>query len=266
MKNIIKFELKRVTKSTITWTIALIAIGGFYISVFPMYHENMKEIKEMLSQMPEALLAAFGMDPNMIFALSGFLGFVIGFLALAAVIQALNLGIVVFSRENKAKANAFLYTRPLSRNRIYTAKLITVLTAIVATNIVLIPTLYISGLMASSEGVELSSFLLVVGTIGIMQLCFGSIGMLVGSAVTKMRSIVGTSLGIAFGFYGIGMLYTFTGEDKFKLLSPFKYFDYERIYTLGHYEVQYLFIIAAIILGCVIGSYVLVNRKDVPEC
>ncbi|MFZ3373601.1 MAG: ABC transporter permease subunit, partial [Desulfitobacteriaceae bacterium] len=114
-------------------------------------------------------------------------------------IQAMNLGISILSKEVREKTADFLLTKPVSRCKIITAKLLSTLTSLVITDVIyLIITLIMLSLIQSGA-YNLKIFLMISVTLFFVQLLFLSLGVIVSVVVPKIRSVLPISLGTVFG-------------------------------------------------------------------
>ena len=86
--------------------------------------------------MPKELLAAFGMDTIDLSTVLGYFSFILMFAQLCLAIQAGNYGFGLVSIEESELTADFLMTKPVSRVRILTSKLLAVLANLIITNLV----------------------------------------------------------------------------------------------------------------------------------
>src|SRR5664280_1199480 len=127
--NIYFHELRSYRKNTIIWIVSLGAATALFMSMFTIFSEGSADLVNLFKGFPDTVLKAFGMpDVSMLFTLPGFYSFILGFLVLCGSIQAMNLGISSLGREATGKTADFLLTKPVSRTRVITAKLLAVLT------------------------------------------------------------------------------------------------------------------------------------------
>lgn len=261
--NIFLYELKAYRKSTIIWTLSLLALVVVFMAMFPSFSKDAEEFKKLLEVYPEAVRKAIGLDMDHFFSILGFYSYAFVYITLCGAIQAMNLGTSIVSKEVREKTADFLLTKPVTRTQILTAKLLAALTSIVLTNIVF---LIVSSLIASKVSTEVYSgktFLIITLTLFYIQLIFLSLGLLLSVVVRKIKSVITVSLGIVFTFFVIGMLSSTSGDEGKRYLSPFKYFDTAYLIKHSSYEFSYIFVGALIVITCIVASYIVYTKKDI---
>ena len=127
--NVYLRELKTWRKNTALWIAALCVGTLFLFWMYPTFAQNVAPLQEMLNRFPPALQAAFGLSADTISSVNGFYAFVITFLTLCGAVQAMMLGLSAMGRETAGKTTDFLLTRPVTRGRVLTAKLLGAATA-----------------------------------------------------------------------------------------------------------------------------------------
>jgi ABC-2 type transport system permease protein len=129
--NIYLHELKVYRKSTIIWTISLLAVVGLFLSMFPAFAKDAEEFSKLLEGYPEAVRKAIGIELGHFFTTLGFYSYAFTFISLCGAIQAMNYGTGVISKEIREKTADFLLTKPVTRIRIMISKFLAVLTSII---------------------------------------------------------------------------------------------------------------------------------------
>ncbi|HUC96679.1 MAG TPA: ABC transporter permease subunit, partial [Candidatus Saccharimonadales bacterium] len=143
-------ELKFYRRTTIIWMIA-IAIGIFgYLSLFTAFTHDVATTKKILEGFPPVVRAALGIRIDLFFTIFGFFGYMLTYLWLVGAIQAMNIGTGILSKEISGKTADFLLSKPVTRFKILTSKLLAALTIIIMTNIVFALAAYLSALVFSS--------------------------------------------------------------------------------------------------------------------
>ena len=119
--NIFKFEFKRQFKSLIIWSIVCSALVIMFMALFPsMKDMGMQElVGDKLGAMPSTLLEAFNIDEMMDFSnIKDYMGYCLQYIVMAAGIYGLILGASALSKEEKDGTIEFLYSKPITRNKI----------------------------------------------------------------------------------------------------------------------------------------------------
>ncbi|MGF9966969.1 ABC transporter permease subunit [Bacillus rhizoplanae] len=261
--NIFMHELKAYRKSTIIWSLSLIVIIIIFMSMYSSFAEDAKGFMKILENYPEAIRNAIGFNQENFFTILGFYSFPLSFITLCGAIQAMNLGTSIVNKEVREKTADFLLTKPVTRTKILTAKLLAALVSIVMTNIVYFAAASFVALQVKTDDFSLKIFFLLSLTIFFIQLIFLSLGIIISVIVQKIKSVLTVSLATVFAFYFVGMFSDTTGDEMKRYFSPFKYFDTAYIIKHSGYESTFLIVGAVIIIITIAASYVFYIKKDI---
>ncbi|TKI47884.1 ABC transporter permease subunit [Lysinibacillus tabacifolii] len=261
--NIFIHELKTYRKSTIIWSLSLIAIMIIFMSMYSTFAEDAKGFMKIVENYPEAIRNAMGFNQENFFTILGFYSFPLSFITLCAAIQAMNLGTSIINKEVREKTADFLLTKPVTRTEILTAKLLAAFVSIVVTNIFYFAAASFVALQVQTDDFSLKIFLLLSLTIFFIQLIFLSLGIIISVIVQKIKSVLTVSLATVFAFYFVGMFSDTTGDEVKRYFSPFKYFDTAYIIKHSSYETTFLIAGAVIIILAIATSYVVYSKKDI---
>jgi ABC-2 type transport system permease protein len=262
--NMYLYELKSQRKSTINWTLVMIALAAMYLAIYPGIANDANDFKDLLSNYPPAVRAILGINIETITSLLGFYSMIFSFIILAGAIQAMNLGVLILSKEARERTADFLLVKPVSRSAIVTAKLFAAITSIIVTNITFCVITPIIANLVKIDDFNLKVFTMINLTLLFIQIIFIAIGMIVSVFFQKIKSILPISLGFVFGFYFIGAFLATGSEAEVKrVFSPFKYFDITYIINNESYETLYLVLSAVIVIISIIATYFIYNKKDI---
>lgn len=258
---LIKHELKQGWKSLLIWTISI----GFFVAIcvfmYPEMESEMEGVNDMFSSMG-SFTAAFGMDRLNFGTLIGFYAVECGnILGIGGAFFAALLGISALAKEEKERTAEFLLTHPVSRVRIITEKLASVMLQILIMNIVIL-LLSIISITAIGEEIpwneicllHLSYFLVQIELAGI---CFGI------SAFMR-RGGLGIGLGIATVMYFLNIIANISENAEFlKYITPFGYAEgADLIADMSLDAGKVIFGMAFFLIG-IIFSYVKYIHKDI---
>jgi len=260
--NIFLHELKAYRKSIIIWACSMTLLAVLYIFLFKGLGSDIEDFKAFLNNMPDVMKKVFNIFIDSISTLEGFYSFVFSFVLLCGAIQAMNLGTAIVSKEVRDKTADFLMTKPVSRMRIMTSKLAAAFAALVITNIVYLG-LTVSAAVAVVNAFNLKIFFMISLTMFFVQLIFMALGILVSVLAGKIKSVISVSLSTVFGFYILGSLGSFLGEERVRYLSPFRYFDSAYIIEHAAYETSFVVVGIVFIIAVIAGSYLVYIKKDV---
>lgn len=224
--NILKVELRKISKGLTIWVIALSAILFMYIMFFPsMKNEGFDElVKVKMNMMPDAFKEAFGLENVPNFSIyTEYLSYVLQYIMIAVSIYALMLGTKALASEEQEKTIEFQMANPISRGELVTYKMLAGFIAVSVVMIALLLTSLLGGAIYSN-----TEYFMPVTTIVKMSIIPAYIFLFIGFALSvtlkKSMATPGTVLGIFFGTYLIGIMAEVVDKIKWmKYLSPSNY-------------------------------------------
>ncbi|MCR8850362.1 ABC transporter permease [Rossellomorea sp. SC111] len=259
--NIFLYELKSYRKSTLIWTFALVSLMILFMSMFPSISKEIDEFKKLLEGFPEGVRKALGIQIDSIGSLNGYYSYFFLYITLCGAIQAMNLAISIGSKEIREKTADFLLTKPVTRTKILSSKVLAALVSLLLTNIVYVISAIIVANLVKVESFSLNIFLLISTTLIITQFTMFAIGMIIAVVWSKVKSVLALSLGVVFAFFMIGMVAA--NEEAGRYFTPFKYFDYTYIIDHAAYEWSFLVVGFTLITVAIALSFIIYNKKDV---
>lgn len=261
--NIYFQELKFYRKSAIIWMLVF-GFGIFaYMSLLPAFTKDISGSLKILEGFPPAVRAALGIRIDIFFTVFGFFGYLLTYMWMVGAIQAMNLGTGILSKEVAGKTADFLLSKPVSRAKVLTSKLMAALTIIILTNVIFVIASYISAKVFETAAFDSGKFFLITGTMIFVQLFFLSLGYLVSVIVPKIKTVLAYSLPIVFGFFIVGLLDSIIGTQAIRYITPFKYFDISYILTNNGYDWKFVITDAVVIIACIVATYIIYLRKDI---
>ncbi len=258
---ILKHELKQGRTAFFIWTGAIGFLLAICIFLFPEMKGEMDQVSDMFSSMG-SFTAAFGMDKLNFGTLVGYYAIECGnVLGLGGAFYAALCAVGILSKEEKDRTAEFLLTHPVSRLRIITGKLLSVLIRILAMNLV-IYALSVGSMAAIGESVpwqemnllHLAYLLLQIELAGI---CFGI------SAFMRKGSL-GVGLGVAALMYFMNLISNITESAEFlRYITPFAYCNGSDIVTNGCLDMTLAAMGAAFCAAGIVAAYVKYSTKDI---
>jgi len=262
--NIFLHELKSYRKSIIVWTIALALVVALFMMMYPSFYSAKDEMHKMLSAYDPTLLKALGADSLLsMFSMLNFYAYTFVYISLCGAVSAMNIGLSIISKEISLKTADFLLTKPASRNKVIGSKICAGLVALVIINVVFIAVTLLMANIVKTEAIDLKIFFMVSSVLFFLQLIFFTMGFVIGVIAPKVRSVIGTSLGITFAFFLLSMVINVSSTDVLRYFVPFKYLNPADIIATGGYDTKFLILGLAISVVFIIVSYVWYNRKDI---
>jgi len=256
-------EMRANRKSTIIWSISLILLTILFMSMYTAFSKDAEEFINVMSNYPEPVRRAFGINLDDFFSILGFYSYPLSIITLCGAIQAMNLGTGIVSKEVREKTADFLLTKPVTRTAILTAKVLAAFFSLVITFVLFFAAAVLMANAVKTDDFSLKIFFLLSLTVLLVQLIFMAIGIMVSVIARKLKSVLAVSLPIVFAFYFVGMFFDTTEEEAKRYISPFKYFDTAYIMKHAGLEAPFLLAGAMIVILAIAASYFVYSKKDI---
>jgi len=261
--NIFLHELKAYRKSTIIWTLSLMAVVVFFLSLFPAISKDYAEFSKVLEGYPEGVRKALGLEIESFGNILGFYSYVFLYISLCGAIQAMILGTSIVSKEVREKTADFLLTKPVTRTKVITSKILAAVVSLLITNGFYFGTAMIMADQVKSAEFSHKIFILISVSLFILQLLFLAIGIFISVVFPKLKAVLSVSLGTVFAFFVIGMVVSTDASSAKRYLSPFKYFDPKYIIAHSKFESSYFIVAIGVVIVSVLASYIIYKKKDI---
>jgi len=263
--NIFKFEFKTYLKGNIIWTISLIAILFMFMSLFPVYSSQAATFEKLLENFPETFLKAFGMNNMFLSSVVGYYSFCFVYIGLIGGIFAMKLGLDVISKELREKTADFLLVKPKTRSSVIIPKFCAVLLHILIMNVVFFGASIVAAEIFKNGDYNLKTFMLINLSLFFIQFFLLSLGMMLSTFLTKLKSVLPLTLGVVFGFYVLQLLNQTLDDEKISYLTPFGHFDSAYISQNASFSSPHLIFSVALSLLFLILGYIIYNKRDIPS-
>lgn len=263
--NIYLHEFRSRLKSVITWSIGLMLLILFFLSIFPSFSQQADLLNEMLAKFPPQLLAAFGMGNINLADILGYYAFLFIFVQLCLSIQAANYGFGLVSIEESELTADFLLSKPVSRWQVINSKLTAALSSLLLTDLVVwLVSLVCILAFRGGRPYEPRILLLLFVSVLLFQLFFLALGLVISLLVRRVRSVTPYALGLGFGAYVINAFSGMLGDVKLENITPFKHFDPVFIVQNAAFDTPLVLINVVVSLVALVVSYWLYIRRDIP--
>lgn len=263
--NVFRFELRRVWITAAVWTIVILALlAGLIVGALPAFMESRAGVEAMLGSFPPAFAAAFGLQLDNLFSFGGFFAFGFLYYSLFGAIMAAVLGLDLFSREKREKCMDFLLTKPRTRSRLFSEKLIAALFLILLSNALFIAESLALYRAYAPVPLVMERALLAASSLCLTELVMFSIAAFAAVFARKVRSVSGAAMAIGFGGFVLSALQSLLEEEKLLYITPFKYFDAAKAFFEGSFEAKYALTGAAVTLVLMFAAYFRYTRADIP--
>ncbi|MBO5211267.1 MAG: ABC transporter permease subunit [Clostridia bacterium] len=258
---LILHELRKNCLAVLIWTTAITFMLGVTIVIFPEMAGQMGEMENMFAEMG-AFTEAFGMDRINFGEFSGYFGIECGnVLGMGGAFFAAVAGIAALSSEESHNTAEFLLSHPISRARVVTLKLLSVISQIIILNVVVVGIVVLLTAVIIDNPPYKTMFLIFLSyfilQLQIAFICFGI------SAFIKSNAI-GLGIGVGFMFYMTNILSNITKDLKLlKYLTPFSYTDSADIISNGHLTYKYLLVGATFAVIGIALAFIKYTKKDI---
>lgn len=258
---LVKHELRQGKISFFIWTASIGALLAICIFLFPEMKGQMDGVSEMFSSMG-SFSQAFGMDRLNFGTLIGFYAVECGnVLGLGGAFYAALCAVSILSKEEKDKTAEFLLTHPVSRTRIITEKLISVMIRVTAMNIIIYDVSVVS-IAAIGEPIPWKEIDLLHLAYYLLQLELA--GICFGISAFLRRGSMGVGLGVAAMLYFLNLIANMTEKAQFlKYITPFGYCEGAGIVTDGRLNVGMAAVGVTLGLAGILAAYLSYTRKDI---
>ncbi len=265
--NIFKFEFKQLRKSILIWGLVVPISLFSYIAFFPLIADNSTGFQEIMNQLPEEMLAIFGMIPELpVTTILGYFSLTFTIIQIPIAIQACNYGFNMLSVEERELTADFLLTRPVTRSKIIISKFLAAFAALTIVNAVLwVASIGAVYAFKGSATIQISNVIILLSTTVFFQLFFVGVGMLVSMLVKKIQSVISYSMALGFGMYIITSMGALISSKIFKYISPYSHFAPQYILVEGSYDWTLSLISFGVIIISLVGSYFLYLRRNIPS-
>jgi len=262
--NIYKHEFKTNLRSVITWSVSITLLLLVFMSIFSSFAKDAELLNQALSQMPEQLLIAFGLNGMDMSTVLGFYSLAFLFCQICLAIQAANYGFALVSVEERDMTADFLLAKPVGRAHILTSKLLAALTSLTITNLVVwVCSFAFINMFRDGRAYDTKTLLLLLLSIIVFQLFFLSVGIFISLLMKRVRSVTSLSMALAFGMYILSAFGGMLGKNSLDIITPFKHFEPRYIIANGAYDVPLVLLNVAIIIISVVGSYMLYGKRNI---
>lgn len=258
--NIIKRELRANFKALIIWIASISTIVYFASLEFSVFNGD-PTIVEAMEQF-EYLFNILGVSVANITKPEGYLSVMSLYLFLPLSIYAALLGSSIISKEERDKTAEYLFTLPISREKVLLGKL-TAAIIYVFVSALLICLVCLAFFSRYSLNSDLFNFIVYLG-IGliILELVFMSIGMMLASVLRQYKRSGAITLGYLMSAFMLSMLMGMTDKlDFLKYFTPFQYFPVQELLD-SEISVGFSMLSAGIFVACITSVFIFFKKRD----
>jgi ABC-2 type transport system permease protein len=261
--NIFLRELKAHRWGLLFWSLGMISMVYMGMTKYSAYEASGESVQEIMDALPKAVGAVFGLTGFDLSTAAGFYGVLFLYIAIIAAVHAVLLGAGLIAKEERDRTSEFLYSKPASRAKILTGKLLAGLFNLVVLNLVtLVTSLYVVDLFNKEEPFTVDLVLLMVGLF-FLQLVFFSIGALLAGSTHRPKAAASRASSIMFVTFLLAFVVNMNEKlDFLKYVTPFKYFDAANLMADHALDPVFVVLAVAIIAVAVAATYRLYAARD----
>lgn len=261
--NVFIAEMKAHRKSLVIWAFSIIfaVVGG--MGKYVTYSASGQSMNELFSQMPKSMLAIFGIGGFDLSKASGYYGMLFSYLLLMATVHAAMLGADIISKEERDKTAEFLFSKPISRSKIITSKLLAGLINIIIFNIItLVSSILTVGSNSKGESIDADIVILMVAMF-ILQLMFMTIGTAIASIIKRPKTVRAVSTAVLLITYILSIAIDINSKlEGLKYFTPFKYYGAEGLIAGNGFELSFVVLSVIIIVAMISSTYIFYKKRD----
>lgn len=260
MLTIYKHEMKTYIKTLLIWTICIGGMGAVCVLLFSSVKDSMAGMAESFSSMG-AFADAFGMSQLSIATLEGFYATEVGTVhALGGAMFAAILSTNMLSKEEDGHTSEFLFSLPIFREKVITAKWHAVISNIVLLNVLCV-LLYFFSILVLGEEMAYGDFFLFHGMQLFMHVEVAAICFAISAFMKKNK--FGIGLGVVLLLYAYDLMARVVPDlSDYKLISPFSYANAADIFSKGEIEGSATIIGVAVLIVSLMISYFVYRKRD----
>lgn len=253
-------ELRMGRRTFIIWTLAIGLFMAMCIFLFPQMKDQMESVGETFASMG-AFTAAFGMDKISMGTFIGFYAIECGnILSVGGAFFAAVVAVNILSKEEKERTAEYLFTHPVSRERVLIQKLLAVVSQLILMNI-LVYLISVGSIAIIGESVPWKDLTLLHVAYLLCQIEISLICYMI-SAFSRNNNF-GVGLGMALVLYFMSALSNVSDKARIcKVISPFGYAEGSDILTSGKIDMSLA--IPGLMIGVVLAvtGFMYYRKKD----
>jgi len=260
MTAIIRQELKLNLKSMLIWALTVGGLGFICLLMYTSMEGEVMEMADSFSQMG-AFSDAFGMSTLSIATIGGFFATEVGTVhGLGSAMFAAFFASSMLSKEEDGHTGEFLFSLPVSRSKIITAKGLTILIHLAAFTLIC-GAFYVMGFAALGEEFPAKEMVRFLSCMFLMNVEIASVAYLVSATSSKTR--MGLALGISLIIYTYDIIGRVIPSMKdYLFIGPFSYVNASEIFAhmdAPDHSFTVAFLVLAVTVVCTFLTY---TRKD----
>ncbi len=261
--NIFLREIRMNMKSSAYYLCALCLTAFFLLSSYTFFQSDLGDFLAFLDQFPDPMKSAFSIRPHLMGTVLGYYSFIYFMISIIAAVQAVGLGIGIFSKEIREKTADFLMTKPVRRVGIFIQKYAAAMVLLLVSGLIYSLLVYVFNYLMYGDSGDIRLYVYISLSYIIMQQVFLAIGISVSQIFRKIKSPLPIAVGISAFFYAISAFVVSGADDNLRFLTPFQYNRPDSILESGRLEIGFVLAADLIIFVCIAFALIRFRRKDI---
>ncbi|NLV49243.1 MAG: ABC transporter permease subunit [Clostridiales bacterium] len=258
------YEFRRLATKAVLWLVCVLIVLIMFIKGFyPAFIASRDEVMALLKNFPPDFLTAFGINADSMFTYEGFYVFTFTYMSFLFSVMAASVCVAVFSREKRMKCTDFLLTKPVTRPRIFTEKLLACLSVLAAVNILYIAVIGTDFIRSTANFSFSGSFAALMLAPFLTQLVFTAIGILFTVSAKRVRTVSGVAVSIGIAAFLINSLVSILDKKSLIVFSPLGYFSPEYMNSTGVYDTKLIVAAAVVFVCCMTAAFISYCKRDI---
>lgn len=261
--NVFLREMKTHRNSLIFWCLGMLAMIGSGMAKYGAFESSGTSVNKLMEELPRAVRIIFGVGTFDLSKAIGFYGLLYMYLVVMATIHAVVLGADIISKEERDRTSEFLFTKPVRRTTIITAKLMAALVNMVVLNIVtLISSILVVDYYNKAES-DTRGILMLMAGMFLLQMIFLSIGTSVAAISKKPRPATSMATAVLLVAFILSVVVDINTNLEFlKYATPFQYFDAKDIMPGSRLDPAYTALSGVITVALLTVTYRFYATRD----
>lgn len=258
-------ELKAHRRSLIIWCFGVVAMIGSGMSKYQALSSTGQTMNDLMAKMPKPLQTIFGTGDFDLSTAIGFYGVLFLYLLIMVTIHAVMLGARIISKEETDKTAEFLFTKPISRYQVVTAKLAaSIINLLILNAITLVTSIAVVSMNNHGDTTITSPIVSLMIGLFILQLLFLVIGMATAAITNRPKSAGAISTGILLVTFLLSIIMDLNNHlSALRLITPFKYVEAKQVIQGNGLDYGYLSLSLTITGILLYLTYTIYNRGDI---
>lgn len=260
--NIFRREMKSYRKSLLFWCLGIVLLIAAGMNKYEATAAG-GELNQVIADMPESLQAMMGAGAYDLSKASGYYGMFMLYLFFAVTIHAVTLGASMIAKEEQDRTAEFLFTKPLTRNTVITAKITAALLQILILNLVTwASSVMIVSMYNNGEQVNDDIAVLMIGML-FLQVIFLLVGTALASVSKRVKQAASISSGILLAAFILSIAIDLNERlEGLKYFTPFKYFEAKEMMYGGGFDLIYVLLSVLLIGVLLVITYTAFRKRD----